>query len=62
MKENKVGELQRLSLQQPTGHWIVVESPRQKKVESCKKKKRKKNTRMPLKWPETNYQSCSVKI
>ena len=42
MKENKVGELQSLSLQQPTGHWIVVESPRQKKVESCKKKKKKK--------------------
>ena len=38
MKENKVGELQSLSLQQPTGHW----SPRQKKVESCKKKKKKK--------------------
>ena len=58
MKENKVGELQSLSLQQPTGHW----SPRQKKVESCKKKKKKKNTRMTLKWPETNYQSCSVKL
>ena len=38
MKENKVGELQSLSLQQPTGHW----SPRQKKVESCKKKRKKK--------------------
>ena len=29
MKESKVEELQNLSLQQPTGHWIVVESPRQ---------------------------------
>ena len=57
MKENKVGELQSLSLQQPTGHWIVVESPRQSLA-----KKKKKNTRMPLKWPETNYQSCSVKL
>ena len=37
MKENKVGELQSLSLQQPTGHWIVVESPRQ----SLAKKKKK---------------------
>ena len=28
-KENKGGELQYLSLQQPTGHRIVAESPRQ---------------------------------
>ena len=49
MKENKVGELQSLSLQQPTGHWIVVESPRQKKVESCKKKKKKKKYKDALK-------------
>ena len=37
MKENKVRELQSQSLQQPTGHRIVVESPRQ----SVAKKKKK---------------------
>ena len=69
MKENKVGELQSLSLQQPTGHWIVVEPPRQSlakkirnKKKTKKKQKQKQKTRMPLKWPETNYQSCSVKL
>ena len=39
MKENKVGQLQSLSLQQPTGHWIVVESPRQSLPKKKKKKK-----------------------
>ena len=29
MKENKGGELQSLSVQEPTGHRIVFESPRQ---------------------------------
>ena len=41
MKENKSGELQCLSKQQPTGHWIVVESPTQslakKKIRNQKK-------------------------
>ena len=37
MKENKVRELQSQSLQQPTDHGIVVESPRQ----SVAKKKKK---------------------
>ena len=32
IKENKVGELQSLSVQQPTRHWIVVELPRQSLV------------------------------
>ena len=60
MKENKGGELQCLSVQQPTGHRIVVESPSrdlQKKIRNPKN-----NTRLPLKWPETNYRSCSVKL
>ena len=60
MKENKGGELQCLSMQQPTGHRIVVESPRQSLAKKIRNQK--KNTRMPLKWPETNYRSCSVKL
>ena len=47
MKENKVGgKLQSLFLQQTTGHWIVVESPRQslaKKEKKKKKRNKKKN-------------------
>ena len=64
MKENKAGELQSLSVQQPTGHWIIAESSRQglAKREKIKKKTKKKNTKLPLKWPETNYQSCSVTL
>ena len=68
MKENKGGELECLSVQQPTAHRIVVESPRQslaKKIRNQKKKAKKPkktNTRLPLKWPETNYRSCSVKL
>ena len=41
MKENKGGELECLSVQQPTAHRIVVESPRQslaKKIRNQKKK------------------------
>ena len=41
MKENKGGELQCLSVQQPTGHWIVVESTRQSLAKKNKKSKRK---------------------
>ena len=41
MNENKVGELQSLSLQQPTGHQIVVESPRQSLAKKKEKKKKK---------------------
>ena len=40
MKENKGGELECLSVQQPTAHRIVVESPRQslaKKIRNQKK-------------------------
>ena len=44
MKENKGGELECLSVQQPTAHRIVVESPRQslaKKIRNQKKKQKK---------------------
>ena len=58
--KEKVRELQSLSLKQTTGHRIVVESPSwsltKKNIRS-----NKKNTKIPLKWPETNYWSCSVK-
>ena len=60
IKENKGGELQCLSLQQPTGHRIVAESPRQSLAKKIRNQK--KITRLPLKWPETNYRSCSVKL
>ena len=40
MKENKSGELQCLSKQQPTGHWIVVESPTQSLAKKNKKSKK----------------------
>ena len=46
-KENKGGELQCLSLQQPTGHRIVAESPRQSLAK--KNKKSKKNYKVALK-------------
>ena len=60
MTENNGGELQCLSVQQPTGSsdrsWITQAEP-------CKKNKNsKKITRLPLKWPETNYRSCSVQL
>ena len=45
MKENKGGELECLSVQQPTAHRIVVESPRQslaKKIRNKKKQKKQK--------------------
>ena len=45
MKQNKDRGLPRISVQQPTGHRIVVESPRQslaKKVKNNKKKTKKK--------------------
>ena len=48
MKENKGGELQCLSVQQPTGHWIVVESTRQSLAKKIRNPK--ENTRLPLKW------------
>ena len=60
MKENKGGELQCLSVQQPTGHRIVVESPSRDLQKNIRNPKN--NTRLPLKWPETNYRSCSVKL
>ena len=59
MKQNKDRELPRISVQQPTGHRIVVESPRQSLAKKVKnnKKKHKKKTRLSLKWLE-----CSVKL
>ena len=45
MKQNKDRELPCISVQQPTGHRIVVKSPRQslaKKVKNNKKKTKKK--------------------
>ena len=43
MKEKKVGKLQSLSLQQPTGYQIVVESHRQSLAKKKKSKKTKQN-------------------
>ena len=42
MKQNKDRELPRILVQQPTGHRIVVESPRQSIEKKVKKKKKTK--------------------
>ena len=49
MKQNKDRELPRISVQQPTGHRIVVESPRQSLAKKKKKKKKKKKNKVALK-------------
>ena len=51
MKQNKDRELPRISVQQPTGHRIVVESPRQslaKKVKNNKKKQKKNKVALKM--------------